>query len=94
MLFLFKIRTPPSSFEPRVRAIKTLHGELQDKEVKWLGKASIGNTAAWSGALIGAWSHLLLDSFMHEDIKPFSPFTDANPLLGVISVGNFLKIKH
>ena len=68
-------------------AIKTLHGELQDKEVKWLGKASIGNTAAWSGALIGAWSHLLLDSFMHEDIKPFSPFTDANPLLGVISVG-------
>ena len=68
-------------------AIKTLHGELQDKEVKWLGKASIGNTAAWSGALIGAWSHLLLDSLMHEDIKPFSPFTDANPLLGVISVG-------
>ncbi len=68
-------------------AIRTLHGELQDKEVKWLGKASIGNTAAWSGALIGAWSHLLLDSFMHEDIKPLSPFTDANPLLGVISVG-------
>ena len=68
-------------------AIKTLHGELQDKEVKWLGKASIGNTAAWSGALIGAWSHLLLDSLMHEDIKPLSPFTDANPLLGVISVG-------
>jgi len=25
---------------------------------------------------------------MHEDIKPFSPFTDANPLLGVISMGN------
>ena len=59
----------------------------QDKEIKWVGKASIGNTAAWSGALIGAWSHLLLDSFMHEDIKPLSPFTDANPLLGVISVG-------
>jgi membrane-bound metal-dependent hydrolase YbcI (DUF457 family) len=68
--------------------IKALHGELQDKEVKWLGEASIGNTAAWSGALIGAWSHLLLDSFMHEDIKPFSPFTDANPLLGVVSVSN------
>ena len=50
--------------------------------------ASIGNTAAWSGALIGAWSHLLLDSLMHEDIKPFSPFTDANPLLGVISMSN------
>ena len=69
-------------------AIRTLHGELQDKEIKWVGKASIGNTAAWSGALIGAWSHLLLDSLMHEDIKPLSPFTDDNPLLGVISVGN------
>ena len=69
-------------------AIKTLYGELQDKEVKWLGEASIGKAAAWSGALIGAWSHLLLDSLMHEDIKPLSPFTDANPLLGVISMSN------
>ena len=25
---------------------------------------------------------------MHEDIKPLSPFTDANPLLGVIGMGN------
>jgi membrane-bound metal-dependent hydrolase YbcI (DUF457 family) len=69
-------------------AIKTLHGELQDKDVRWIGKASIGNAAAWSGALIGAWSHLLLDSLMHEDIKPLSPFTDLNPLLGVISMSN------
>ena len=69
-------------------AIRTLYGELQDKEVKWLGEASIGKAAAWSGALIGAWSHLLLDSLMHEDIKPLSPFIDANPLLGVISVSN------
>ena len=69
-------------------AIRTLHGELQDREVKWLGKASIDNAAAWSGALIGAWSHLLLDSLMHEDIKPLSPFTYENPLLGIVSVGN------
>ena len=70
------------------RAIKALHGELQDKEVKWIGEATISNAAARSGALIGAWSHLLLDSLMHEDIKPLSPFTDENPLFGAISVGN------
>ena len=38
------------------------------------------------GALIGAWSHLLLDSFMHADIKPLSPFSDANVLLGTVNL--------
>lgn len=36
---------------------------------------------AWSGALLGTGSHLLLDAVMHEDLHPFLPFTDANPLL-------------
>lgn len=47
----------------------------------------ISKTAAWVGSFLGAWTHLLLDSFMHFDIKPLSPFTDANPLLNVISIG-------
>lgn len=51
----------------------------------------ISNTAAWSGALIGAYSHLLLDSFMHYDIKPLSPFTDKNILLGAVNL-NYLHI--
>ncbi|CAN4276811.1 Protein of unknown function DUF4184 [Methylophilaceae bacterium] len=46
----------------------------------------ISKTAAWSGALIGAYSHLLLDSFMHDDIKPLSPFTDKNILLGTVDL--------
>ncbi len=46
----------------------------------------ISNIAAWSGAIIGAWSHLLLDSFMHDDIKPLSPFTDKNALLGTVNL--------
>lgn len=36
---------------------------------------------AWSGALLGTGSHLLLDAVMHADMRPFSPLTDANPLL-------------
>ena len=36
---------------------------------------------AWLSALIATGSHLLLDAVMHEDIHPFAPLTDANPLL-------------
>src|SRR5262252_1352298 len=33
------------------------------------------------GALIGTWSHVLLDSLMASDVHPLAPFNDANPLL-------------
>jgi hypothetical protein len=65
-------------------AIKIWNDEIKSK---WLiAEAHISKVAAWSGALIGAWSHLLLDSFMHDDIKPLSPFTDSNVLLGAIPI--------
>lgn len=38
------------------------------------------------GAIAGTFSHVLLDSVMHADIRPFAPFSDANPLLGVLPV--------
>ena len=38
------------------------------------------------GAIAGSYSHVLLDSVMHRDIRPFAPFSDANPLLGLVSV--------
>jgi hypothetical protein len=28
---------------------------------------------------------VLLDSLMHRDLVPFAPFSDANPVLGVVS---------
>lgn len=60
---------------------------------KWLtSDVDISKTAAWSGALIGAWSHLLLDSFMHDDIKPLSPFSDQNVLLGMIPISTLHTI--
>ncbi len=37
-------------------------------------------------AFIGAYSHVFLDSIMHADLEPFSPFVQANPFLGLISV--------
>ena len=41
---------------------------------------------AITSALIGSFSHVLLDSVMHTDVEPFSPFTLDNPFLGFISV--------
>ena len=38
------------------------------------------------GAFAGTYSHVLLDSLMHPDMRPFAPFSDANPLLGAISL--------
>lgn len=70
-------------------AIDIWNEELKgNPEEKWLScDRYINKTAAWVGALLAAWSHLLLDSLMHFDIHPLRPFTDANPFLGVISVG-------
>lgn len=41
--------------------------------------------AACSGALCGAYSHVLLDSIMHADMRPFAPLNPSNPMLGVLS---------
>lgn len=36
-------------------------------------------------ALIGTYTHVLLDSIMHSDLEPFYPFTANNQFLGLIS---------
>ncbi len=47
---------------------------------------SLGCRALVLGAVMGSGSHIVLDSVMHADITPFAPFSDANPLLRVISM--------
>jgi hypothetical protein len=36
--------------------------------------------------VIGAWSHVFLDSIMHMDMMPLKPFSDLNPSLNFVSV--------
>jgi hypothetical protein len=36
--------------------------------------------------IFGGMFHSLLDGIMHADIRPFRPFTQANPLYGLVSV--------
>lgn len=38
-------------------------------------------------SILGAWFHILIDSFLYQDIKPFYP-SSLNPFLGVISFSN------
>jgi hypothetical protein len=41
--------------------------------------------AVYSG-IFGGLFHSVLDGIMHADIRPFRPFTGANPLYGIVSV--------
>ncbi|MDQ7779855.1 MAG: hypothetical protein RDV41_09110 [Planctomycetota bacterium] len=38
------------------------------------------------GAALGAYSHIVLDSMMHTDIRPLAPFSDGNGLHRVITL--------
>jgi hypothetical protein len=42
------------------------------------------SVAVLSG-LFGGILHIVLDGLMHADLRPFSPFSGANPLLGLVS---------
>jgi membrane-bound metal-dependent hydrolase YbcI (DUF457 family) len=58
--------------------------------VKKGSRLSISDTipmkAVVTGSVIGVYSHVLLDSIMHSDMRPFAPFADGNSLLLAISV--------
>jgi len=45
----------------------------------------ISRRVALLSALAGTYSHVFLDSIMHRDVTPFSPFTSANPMLHLVS---------
>ena len=41
--------------------------------------------ASFTGASIGAYSHILLDSLFHPDIKPFQPWSATNRLSSMVN---------
>jgi len=67
--------------------LKLWNNSLAPEDKRWLGSGvKISYLSAWTGAVIGAYSHLILDSIMHLDIKPLAPFTDENQLLGLLGM--------
>lgn len=52
----------------------------------WLANpGSVSKTAVIMGACFGTLSHVVLDSLMHHDIHPLSPFSQTNPFMGLIT---------
>jgi membrane-bound metal-dependent hydrolase YbcI (DUF457 family) len=41
--------------------------------------------ASFTGASVGTYSHILLDSLFHPDIEPLQPWSAANRLRGVVN---------
>lgn len=70
--------------------VRLLAGRWND-EVRHYGQNWLGVPGAFSwpvaalGAVVGTISHLGLDGLMHADMRPFAPFSDLNPLLGLVA---------
>ena len=53
----------------------------------WLRRpGAISWPAAAAGAFVGTYSHVLLDSVMHAEMRPLWPAGDRNTLLGAVSM--------
>jgi hypothetical protein len=50
------------------------------------GWQRLGLVPVLLGAFAGSYSHIVLDSIMHSDIRPLAPFSEANPLLGIVGL--------
>lgn len=51
------------------------NAKLSPVQARWLHcEIAISRQALWIGALLGAWSHIWLDSIMHVDVDPWWPF--------------------
>ena len=66
-------------------------GEIGLKIIRKKEYLPISWKVAFISAFIGTYSHVLLDSVMHYDVIPFSPFWKSNILLSIVSV-NTLNI--
>ncbi len=60
--------------------------EVTFHKLPWLAQSEVTSKAAVKvGAFFGTLSHVVLDSLMHHDIHPLQPFSQGNPLSGLIS---------
>ncbi|KQV54026.1 MULTISPECIES: DUF4184 family protein [unclassified Duganella] len=48
------------------------------------GWRDLSTASVATGAAFGSYTHVVFDSIMHSDIRPFAPLSDSNPLLRAI----------
>ena len=65
--------------------------ELGSRLLAWTARTGLGAeirpAAVVVGGIVGGATHPFFDGLMHRDIRPFRPFSDLNPLLGLVDVG-------
>ena len=67
--------------------------QLAQHRLDWLrSSVAIGRLPAATGAFIGTFSHVALDSIMHTDMQPFAPFATTNRSLYAISITGLHEI--
>jgi len=67
-------------------ALRWWNRNLSPAQSRWLEVSEkISWKAAWSGGVLGVYSHLILDAIMHADAKPWMPFSEVNSFFGLIS---------
>jgi hypothetical protein len=77
ILRLLSLRYAPAK-PPRGFATRFVHTDLL---------ALRRPSGAIATATISVLGHVLPDSIMHADVRPFAPFTDQNPFYGLLSLG-------
>lgn len=72
---------------PSAAALRWWNAHLSPGQARWLAvDPRITPLQAWSGALLGTLSHILIDAVMHVDVRPFWPLLAGNPLQGLIAM--------
>ena len=55
----------------------------------WLDlEPGISRSTALASAAVGMLGHVIPDAIMHADAQPFAPWSDANPLLDAVALGD------
>lgn len=69
--------------------LNIVNKEVSLSGLGWLTEPSpTTKTAIVSGAFLGTFTHIALDAMMHLDMHPFAPFSQANPLLYLLTHDN------
>ena len=68
-------------------ALRVWNAWLSPTQSRWLAyEPRISTKAAGLGALVGAYSHVAIDSIMHGDMEPLAPFSAVSPWLHAVSL--------
>ena len=63
------------------------NSRLSPAQIKWFHvEPEVTWVAAFFAAIVGVYSHFILDAIMHYDASPWAPFTDKNPFAGTLSL--------